>query len=81
MHPNFQVLFFFIIPICVKWIAWLAWAQIIWTFFPIPLIWKVAVLLSLSNYFLFLGSLHVQQVRDLILYFRQKQRRKDWPTS
>ncbi len=81
MHPNFQVLFFFIIPIRVKWIAWLAWAQIIWTSLSLPLIWKAAVLLSLSNYFLFLGSHHATHLRDLIYYLRHKFRHKDWPAS
>ena len=81
MHPNFQVLFFFIIPIRVKWIAWLAWAQIIWSFLPLPLLWKVAVLLSMSNYFLFLGRLHLTQLNDFIYHLRHKYRHKDWPSS
>jgi hypothetical protein len=79
LHPDFQILLFFIIPLRVKWIAWLAWAQIIWSFLPLPLLWKVAVLLSLGNYFVFLGPLHARQLRDWIQYLRHKRRNKDWP--
>jgi hypothetical protein len=81
LHPEFQILFFFVIPLKVKWIGWLAWAQIIWTFVPLPLIWKLALLVSLSNYFLFLGGLHLTQLRDGIERFRHKQRHKNWPSE
>jgi hypothetical protein len=81
MHPNFQVLFFFIIPLRVKWIAWLAWAQIIWSFIPLPWIWKIAVLLSLSNYFVFLGASHATQFQEWFQRMRHKQRHKNWPSE
>lgn len=80
LHPNFQVLFFFVIPLRVKWIAWLAWIQIIWSFIPLPLIWKIGVLMSLTNYFLFLGPMHITQIRDLIYMWRHKNRHRDWPS-
>jgi hypothetical protein len=79
INPNFTVLLFFIVPLKVKWIAWLLWARIIWTFIPLPLLWKVAVVLSLSNYFLFLGATHAGQIRDGIDRIRHKRRFKDWP--
>jgi hypothetical protein len=81
VHPNFQVLLFFILPIKVKWIAWVAWARILWGFAEAPMLWKFAILLSLSNYFLFFGRQHWEQVQNLLEHWRHKRRFKDWPGS
>jgi len=56
LFPNFELLIFFILPVKVKFLAWLEWAFIIISviFFPLPL--KLAAIASVVNYFLFFGS-------------------------
>lgn len=77
MYPNFPILFFFIIPLKIKWIAWLTWARIGYMFFTSVGMYKVAILLSLANYFLFFGKRHYDFVVDAIRSYRHRQRYKE----
>ncbi len=78
LFPNFQLLLFFVIPLRVKWIAWFTWARILLGMYNTPLIWKIAVVVSLSNYLLFFTKMHFDQVRGWISHLRHKQRYKDF---
>jgi hypothetical protein len=78
LFPNFQILLFFILPIKVKWIAWFTWVRIglsIWGAEPLL---QLAIVVSLSHYFLFFGPTHYGQVKDLIGRIRHRQRFKDF---
>jgi len=55
IYPNYEILLFFIIPVKVKYLAWLNWAFIAFTLLTAPLPDKVAAVVSVSNYFLFFG--------------------------
>jgi membrane associated rhomboid family serine protease len=66
LFPDYEVLIFFIIPLKVKYLAWLNWAFIAFTVITQPLPDKVVALVSITNYLLFFGP-------DLI---RHTQRRK-----
>jgi hypothetical protein len=56
IYPNYEVLLFFVVPVKVKYLAWLNWFFIAFTILTAPLPAKVAALVSVVNYFLFFGS-------------------------
>ncbi|MFZ5967895.1 MAG: rhomboid family intramembrane serine protease [Bacillota bacterium] len=55
LYPDFQLLLFFILPVKVKYLAWLNWAFIGYTVITQPVIFKVAAIVSIINYFVFFG--------------------------
>jgi membrane associated rhomboid family serine protease len=56
VYPDYEILIFFIIPVRMKYLAWLNWAFIAFTVLTAPLPNKVAAVISISNYFLFFGG-------------------------
>lgn len=74
IHPDFVLYLFFILPVKIKWLAWLTWGWLALAFFPGPLQIKATILVSLSNYFLFFSKTHVEQVAEMI--GRAKHRRR-----
>lgn len=56
IYPNYEILLFFILPIKIKYLAWLNWFYIGFTilFQPLPL--KLAAIVSIINYFVFFGK-------------------------
>lgn len=69
IYPNFEILLFFVLPVKVKYLAWLNWAFIAFTVLTAPLPAKAAALVSVLNYFLFFG-------RDIITATSAHQRIK-----
>jgi hypothetical protein len=78
LFPNFQILLFFILPVKVKWIAWFTWIRIIYSIYDSPPLLQLAIVASLSHYFLFFGRTHFEQVKSLISRWRHRQRYKDF---
>jgi len=74
LYPDFQILLFFVIPIRIKWIAWFTWARIALGIFGAPGLLKVAILVSLSNYFLFFAGPHYRSVRERIERWNHRRR-------
>lgn len=68
LYPDYQILLFFVLPVKVKWLGWLAVAGLILTVAAAPLGHKVAVLVAVANYLLFFQG----TIRDK---FRQGARR------
>lgn len=56
LFPDFQLLIFFVIPVKIKWLAYLACAGMAASLIFGSLPTKVLTLLSASNFFLFFGS-------------------------
>lgn len=56
IFPDFEILLFFILPVKVKYLAWINWAFIAFTVLTAPLPGKAAALVSVANYFLFFGA-------------------------
>lgn len=56
VYPNFEILLFFVIPVKVKYLAWLDWLFIVFTVITAPFPGKAAALASVANYFLFFGG-------------------------
>lgn len=53
LYPNYQILIFFILPVKMKYLAWLNWGLFAFTIFTAPLSQKITAIIALSNYFLF----------------------------
>jgi hypothetical protein len=68
LHPNFQLLFFFIIPVKVKWFAVFIWAGLLYQILLSPQQVRMAIVVSLSNYLLFFGKMHVD---DTVAFIRR----------
>ncbi|MGE5527552.1 MAG: hypothetical protein ACM3X6_00205 [Patescibacteria group bacterium] len=56
IYPDFEVLIFFVLPVKVKYLAWLDWAFIAYTAAVAPVAEKVAALASIVNFLLFFGG-------------------------
>jgi hypothetical protein len=68
LHPNFELLLFFVLPVKIKWLALLAWAGYAFQFFSGGLSAKLAVAAAVGNFLLFFGA-------DLLRALRQSGRR------
>lgn len=55
IYPDYQILLFFVLPVKVKYLAWLNWAFIAFTVLTASMPAKLAAIASVSNYFLFFG--------------------------
>lgn len=56
LYPDFQILLFFILPVKIKYLAYINWAYIVWAVITEPLPLKVAAIVSVINYFVFFGK-------------------------
>lgn len=56
LFPDFEILLFFILPVKIKYLAYLQWFYIVWTLLMQPLPFKIAALASVVNYFIFFGK-------------------------
>jgi membrane associated rhomboid family serine protease len=56
VYPEYQILLFFILPVKIKYLAWLNWAFIGWSVLTAPISYKMAAMISVLNYFVFFGK-------------------------
>ena len=56
IFPDFEILLFFVLPVKVKYLAWVNWFFIGFTVLASPVPLKVAALASVMNYFMFFGK-------------------------
>ncbi len=55
-YPNMQVMLYFIIPVKIKWIAWLDGVLLLWEFIASGWVTRVILILSLLNFLIFFLS-------------------------
>ncbi len=67
LFPNMEILLFFILPIKVKWIAYLDWAYFIFSLIFGTMSTRVAAIASLINFFIFFGD-------DFIKYIKHQRK-------
>lgn len=74
LYPDYQILIFFILPVRIKYLAWLNWIIIVFTVITQPLPLKVAAIVSVINYFVFFGEdiLVNVKARRKVYYNRKK---------
>ena len=63
-YPDEVIYVFFILPMKIKWLAWVMAAFIILGFVTAPLSYKLAVVAALGNFFVFFGPQVVSQARQ-----------------
>jgi len=71
LHPNFELLIFFMIPVKIKYLAYLETAFLLFALFTASIPGKVAIAASLINLILFFGG-------DFISRIKQTYRRAKW---
>ncbi len=74
LFPNFEIRLFFILPVKIKYLAWVYWVIIIYTIVFGTLTDQVATLASIVNYFLFFGGdiLRRIQLKRQVNYNRRR---------
>lgn len=72
LYPDMQVLLFFIIPIKVKWLALLDAALFVYQFIVGGVPAKIAIVMSLVNFFLFFGPDFVGRIRKDSRYWKTR---------
>ena len=64
--PDYEILLFFILPVKLKWLAWLTVAFIVWQFCLGSWLTKIYLLALYANYLLFFGPYHWWQLNQWI---------------
>jgi hypothetical protein len=72
LFPDFELLLFFILPVKVKWFAWLTWAIYVYTLAVGPWSDRLMVIAASAVFFLFFGGDVYRRVRGA---YRSSQRR------
>lgn len=78
IHADFVLYFFFVIPVKVKWLAWFTWAYFAYGFILSPAHARMAIMISLANYFLFFSQHHWDVVNGALRRYKNRQRLKEW---
>lgn len=68
LYPDFELLLFFILPVKIKYFAWLTWLFFAFGFFSGTAVTRLALVASVSNFLLFFGA-------DIVSYLRYRHRR------
>ena len=68
--PEYQILLFLVIPVKMKWLAWLTAAYIVWALIVGTWLSRLYLLTMYANYLLFFGPYFLGRLRAF--YRRQK---------
>lgn len=72
LNPDYEVYFFFVLPVRMKWLAWAFWFIIGWDMIFGGPTDRIALLAGLANYLLFFGPSHVQDFK--LAWHKQRYR-------
>jgi hypothetical protein len=72
--PEYQILLFFILPVKMKWLAWLAVAYIVWSLIVGSWIARLYLLVMYANYLLFFGPYFARRLKA---FYRRKKFQHD----
>jgi hypothetical protein len=67
LFPDFELRLFFILPVKVRWLGWIAWAMLALMFVAAPWQFKIFVAASVANFFIFFG-------KDILFKAKSKKR-------
>lgn len=74
IDPDFTILLFFVIPVKVKYLAWLSWLFLAFTVITGPIPVKIMAVVSIVNYFFFFGRGFVGRLKGTVrAYPRRRQ--------
>ena len=74
LFPNFEVMIFFILPVKVKYLAWLNWAFIIFSIIVNPPPMKFAAVASVVNYLIFFSSDIIKKIKLKRQVYKNRRR-------
>lgn len=74
LFPDFQLLLFFILPVKVKYLAWLVWLGFAWSLVIGSNATRVTIAAALVNYTLFFGPQHWETVKLKWEVYRNRKR-------
>jgi membrane associated rhomboid family serine protease len=74
LFPDFELLLFFILPVKVKYLAWLMWIGLAWSMITGSAATRIGIAAALVNYFLFFGPSHWQNVKLKWDVYKNRQR-------
>ena len=78
VHPNFELLVFFFIPLKIKWLALLTWLWLGFQIFSSDAATRAAISISLINYILFFAKTHFDFLADTVRAYQHRRRFKGW---
>ncbi|HHW25698.1 MAG TPA: hypothetical protein PK778_02005 [Bacillota bacterium] len=73
-YPDFQLLLFFILPVKIKWLAWLDAAMFIFMFIIGGWATRASIIAALLNFFIFFGSDFISRAKQFIERMKLKWR-------
>jgi membrane associated rhomboid family serine protease len=74
LFPEFELLLFFVIPVRVKYLAWLIWIGLAWSFVTGGFVSRVGIAASLFNYVLFFGPTLWEKIRLKVEVYKNRRR-------
>lgn len=74
IYPDFEILLFLILPVKVKYLAWLNWLFLAFTVLTAPLAAKAAAVVAMGNYFIFFGADIISNMRNRGSAYRRTSR-------
>ncbi len=77
LFPEAQVLLFYILPVKVKWLGWIAAGLYLWQLLIASLAGKVSLLLGMAGFLLFFGRGLFTGLRSSIINYRRRQQWKN----
>ena len=76
LYPNFQVMLFFVLPVKMKWLAWLDVAFLVLEFLRSSWSGKLAILFAFANILLFFGKDFWQFIQNQIRRYQYRKKMK-----
>ena len=76
LDPNHEILLFFILPVKIKWIAWLDAAYFIYAFIFSGWVGRIAILVAFLNFFIFFSGDFIRRAKLFIWDMKYRMRRK-----
>jgi hypothetical protein len=76
LFPDVELLLFFVLPVKVKWLGYIAWASLIWALGSGDLLTRLSITAALLNYFLFFGPELWQKARLRVQVWNNRRRWK-----
>jgi hypothetical protein len=76
LFPDFELLLFFILPVKVKYLAWITWIAIVFSCITGSATTRVAILASLVNYAIFFGPQIGERLKLKIDVWKNRRRFK-----
>ena len=76
LYPDFQVMLFFVLPVKMKWLAWLDVAFLVLEFLRSSWSGKLAILFAFANILLFFGKDFWQFIQNQIRRYQYRKKMK-----